>query len=197
MKLGSHNSWSFGKTDWYIPTFTCKCQNLNIQEQYNLGVRLFDLRLRLKKKVWYPAHGSACFKCDFIKDLKWLNEKGDCYVRLMLEYNSKPKNSNDIVETFDDYCTNLENTYNNIKFFGGRKKWDWTSYAHTCKNPEETLIDRYSSTTSFFSSTNKLLRISDDWWPYLYAKCYNKDNYKKYKDSSDWLFIDFVEYGRS
>lgn len=193
--LGSHNSWSFGPTKWYIPSFVCRCQKLNIQEQYNAGVRLFDLRLRMSDYYhWGVSHGSAFFKINFFEDLKWLNEKGDCYVRIVLEYNKKPDFSSWIENYFCEVCEFYELTFPKIKFFGGNRKWDW-NIVYKFKNPDEPLLDRYSSTTSLFKSDNKFLRIIDDWWPWLYAKLRNKKIVKEYNENGPfdkWLFIDFV-----
>lgn len=195
MKIGSHNSWSFAPTAWYIPRFTCKCQNLTIDEQYKIGVRLFDLRLRLKDLYkWGVAHGSAYFKVDWREDLAWLNNKEDCYVRVTLEYNNEPKDYDLIEGLFIGYCKTLEDKFPNIKFFGGNRKWDWKRI-YEFKNPDELLIDKYSSTTSWFKSKSRFLKIIDDWWPWLYAKFHNEKTVKQYKlygPSNKWLFIDFI-----
>lgn len=195
LKIGSHNSWSFAPTAWYIPRFTCKCQNKSIDEQYKAGVRLFDLRLQLVELYqWKVAHGSAIFKVDWREDLAWLNSKGDCYVRVVLEYNKEPENVDVIESLFRGYCDRLEELFPAIKFFGGNRKWDWKRL-YEFKNPDEPLLDKYSSTTSWFKSKNKLLRIIDDWWPWLYAKFHNKEikrHYELYGPSDKWLFIDFV-----
>jgi len=194
LKLGSHNSWSFGKTKWYIPSFICKCQKSTIQQQYLYGVRLFDLRLRLDKDlIWKAAHGSAFFDVDYIKDLEFLNRRSFCFVRVILEYNSEPKHKISTIEYFKAYCSFLERRYSNIKFFGGNAKWNWEQI-YKFKNEDPELIDLYSSTTSWFKSNNKFLRIIDDWWPWLYAKFHNKKNYERYlkSESDKWFFIDFV-----
>ena len=194
LKLGSHNSWSFGKTKWYIPSFICKCQKLTIQQQYLYGVRLFDLRLRLDKDlIWKAAHGFALFDVDYIKDLEFLNRRTLGFVRVILEYNSEPEHKISTTEYFKAYCSFLERRYSNITFFGGNAKWNWEQI-YKFKNEDPELIDLYSSTTSWFKSNNKFLRIIDDWWPWLYAKFHNKKNYERYlkSESDKWFFIDFV-----
>ena len=193
IKLGSHNSWSFAKLkQWYVPAFVCRCQRLNIQEQYVRGVRLFDLRLRLHKNEWFPAHGSARFNVDFYDDLRWLNEQGDVYVRVLLEYNKIPKDFDKIVEQFKIVCSFLEKSLSNIKFFGGEAKCTW-NVVYKFRNDNVKIIDKYSSTTSLFKSGK--LSIIDDWWPWFYAKFHNKQNYKNFVESEQdgYLFIDFVD----
>lgn len=196
LKIGSHNSWSFAPTRWYIPHFICKCQNLDIEGQYNARVRLFDLRLRLEDLCkWRVAHGSAFFAVDWREDLAWLNHKEDCYVRVILEYNKKPKQYDLIESLFKGYCKYLVSRFPKIKFFGGNCKWDWKKL-YEFENPDEPLLDKYSSTTSWFNSKNKFLKIIDDCWPWLYAKFHNKEiikQYKLYGPSDKWLFIDFIK----
>ena len=196
LKIGSHNSWSYAPMAWYIPSFTCRCQKLSIDKQYEAGVRLFDLRLRLVELYqWKAAHGSAILKVDWREDLAWLNSKEDCYVRVILEYNKEPEDLEVIESLFKGYCNRLEETFPKIKFFGGNRKWDWKRL-YEFRNPDEPLLDQYSSVTSWFKSKNKFLKIIDDWWPWLYAKFHNKEiikHYKLYGPSDKWLFIDFVK----
>jgi hypothetical protein len=109
--IASHNSWTFGtpKKWWQkIINFTSKCQSLNIQEQYNKGVRLFDLRL-VGNKVF---HGLVEYNVDYISDLSWLNNKKDVSIRLLLERDGYE-------ESFKYFVNTLMDTYPNIKFFGG------------------------------------------------------------------------------
>ena len=52
MIKGSHNSWTYLKPKkwWmYLIRWAAKCQSKNIIEQYNAGVRCFDLRLKCKE----------------------------------------------------------------------------------------------------------------------------------------------------
>lgn len=199
MRIGTHNSWSYGNTQWYMPSFVCRCQSLDIISQYIRGSRVFDLRLRwnFKKNIWQVAHGPAIFDVNYLEDLKFLDEvPSDVWVRVILEYNSIPKKINFLKTQFIKQCKYLEETYKNIKFFGGRLKCTW-SYIYIFKNDVE-LEDKYSSTTSWFKSSNYFLRILDDWWPWLYAFRHNKINYinfrKNFGLSNKCLFIDFIEY---
>jgi len=195
-KLGSHNSWTFAKTlHWYYPAFMARCQNLDIIKQYKTGVRLFDLRLRWDDCLgWVVAHGFVKFKTDWKRDLEYLNNRKDCYVRVILEYNRPIRKDSDITANFSDMCRYLEIIYPNIKFFGGNRKWDWRA-VYDFTTPNVSLLDRYSSTTSLFNSELKLLRVIDDWWPWLYARLRNKKNIEEYKknNSGQWLFIDYIQ----
>ena len=90
MILGSHNSWSYlkGKKWWLRPFgFMAKCQKYDIKTQYEkYGVRCFDLRILYKNGEFTIAHGFFDYKYtlqDLEKDLDWLHEKGDTYVRIL------------------------------------------------------------------------------------------------------------------
>ena len=91
-----------------IINFTSKCQSLNIQEQYNKGVRLFDLRL-VGNKVF---HGLVEYNVDYLSDLFWLNGKKDVSVRILLERDGYEESFKSIVDI-------LMSTYPDIKFYGG------------------------------------------------------------------------------
>ena len=198
VKLGTHNSWTYGKAKWYIPSFLSKCQKLNIQEQYNKGARLFDLRLRLKKDgTWGVSHGMSFRKVDYQKDLDWLNSlETPVYVRVKLEYNFRPKNLEEIKPKFREICKELEETYPGIKFFDGALKNE-AEVIYQFKNPNLKLSRSYSSVTSLFKSNNRFLAIIDDWWPWLYAFLKNKENYENFvknnRDPELWFFCDFIE----
>ena len=62
MKLASHNSGT-GEKPYNIWAklfgIFCKCQDKTIAEQYQTGVRLFDLRVREIDGVWRLCHGIA------------------------------------------------------------------------------------------------------------------------------------------
>ena len=49
LKLGTHNSMTYLKPTGLVQILawnTGKCQNLSLEEQYEFGVRFFDLRIR-------------------------------------------------------------------------------------------------------------------------------------------------------
>lgn len=182
--IASHNSWTFATPKkWWMKLikFTAKCQNKNIQEQYALGVRLFDLRLKGRN----VCHGLIEYDIDFMTDLLWLNGKGDAYVRVLCERDG-----------YEDYFKNIMNiligTCKNIQFLGGQRKSDWKKLVEL---PDVGVIDRYSSTTSLFPYfKSKFFAVLDDLWPWLYSYVTRKQraSWKKEFDGT-WLMMDFVE----
>lgn len=181
--IASHNSWTFGtpKKWWQkIINFTSKCQSLNIQEQYNKGVRLFDLRLAGNKVF----HGLVEYNVDYLSDLFWLNGKKDVSVRILLEKDGYEESFKSIVDI-------LISTYPDIKFYGGQRKSDWKKLSNL---PDIGIIDKYSSTTTLFPCfKSKVFAVLDDWWPWLYSyitKDLRKGWKEEYKDT--WLMLDFI-----
>lgn len=177
-----------------------KCQDGDFVDQYILGARVFDLRISFDKKhagKVQVRHGVMEFDvpmCLLNLFYYYLNSAGDCYLRVILEFNKEPKDIEYQEQRFRTYCKQLENKYKNIKFFGGNRKYDWKVVYKFANDDIPTLIDRYSSTTSLFNSDNKFLRIIDDLYPKLYAKLRNKKNFKEFNEcSNDYLFVDFVD----
>lgn len=200
--IGSHNSLTYlSVRQWYYKPFkfVAKCQSKPIYEQFcDYGVRVFDIRIRFKNGEPIVAHGPIEFKCDVLDYIEQINNLADkvfflnqpVYVRLILESNKKMKDQSKQQLLFYEFCEYCLANYKNIRFFGGNRKYDWEKI-YLFKDDIE-LIDKYSSTTSIFGGKkdNFIAKI-DDFWPWLYAKLYNKKNYAKY-DGTGVLFLDFV-----
>lgn len=189
MILGSHNSWSYLplKKWWMKPfAFIAKCQEVNIKKQYEAyGVHCFDLRVKFDKDgTLQIAHGSAVYKYsdkDLYKDLDFINDKGDCYVRVLHEIRHKKEHTDASIEDFSNFCKYLEDTYKHINFWCGRNLADWTMDYIFWHNP--SCEELYSSVCP--------PKLIDDWYPKLYAKRNNKKNLAKGTDK-DIMLIDFV-----
>ena len=202
MNIGTHNSLTYltPKKWWQkLIKFTAKCQEVDYEKQYELGARVFDIRL------WYDddlkmeiRHGRIAYKIGYtilFRMLDFLEEKGDCYVRIICEEDSFAKNDPIVIDKekcFIDDCRYIESLYNNIKFFGGNRKYDWKVLYNFENKDIPNLIDRYSSTTSLFKSDKKWLAVLDDLYPKLYAKLKNKQLIKEHNDKEGYLFIDFI-----
>ena len=194
--FGPHNSWTFRTPiKWYLKPlyFLAQCQEVDIQTQMkDYNISLFDLRVKFINNEPYIHHGLFNYgKVDYA-DLKLLNDN-NCYLRVMLESNSKMKDQILQEQQFITFCNELTQKYPNIKFFGGNRKFDGKGVYNFNTLQQPTLIDLYSSVTTLFDSDNKYLRILDDWFPRLYALLKNNKNLKEYIDTEDtYLFYDFV-----
>jgi hypothetical protein len=185
MKLASHNSWSFNKpAKWYMKPFQfiAKCQSKNIKEQYNAGVRLFDLRVRFVKKHPYLYHGTMCFGRLNYDDLEYLDKLKDVTVRVMLEFNSEPKDIKDQISMFRDFVINLTATFCSTKFVGGRVKYSWETVVSNLYDIEPDIDNQYSS-----AKGNKI----DNLYPKAWA---DKNNTKVLAagTTKPWLMMDFI-----
>ena len=97
MVIQSHNSWSYlaPKKWWmYLIRFTSKCQSKTIKQQYNdYDTKSFDIRVRFDKYGnLIMAHGIVEFSYsydDLMKDLEYLNEKGNIIIRVLYEVRTK------------------------------------------------------------------------------------------------------------
>lgn len=98
--LGSHNSFSYLKpTKWWMRLFTtwAKCQDKTIIEQYNAGVRYFDIRIAFKKdgSVRLVHNLVDYHPTNLFEALRTLKNKPDVYLRILLDMRKKPRNAED------------------------------------------------------------------------------------------------------
>lgn len=192
MILGSHNSWSFRwpKKFWQkLLFFTAKCQNKTIQEQYALGVRCFDLRVRFdKNNKPHIVHNSFDYGLlsSVFEDLKWLDERKDVCIRLLHDVRKKKDYTPNNVTQFRALCDAIQVDFPHLKFWCGRNLYNWGvdykfKYCPTC-------LEFYSSVCP--------PKIVDDWLPIMYAKLHNKSIKQYYLNdellSDSILLLDFV-----
>lgn len=183
MKIGTHNSMSYlrpKKWYMYLFRFIAKCQQVDIKKQYELGARMFDLRIGYDKNSKLEfRHGRMTFKGNVEEALKFLNtRRTKCYIRLILEI-KKDDLSQELLFIKD--CRKWESEYKKLVFFCGRRKYDW-EIIYKFKTPEPIINQLVSSMT-----WKKL----DDWYPWIYARLMNRKNISEY-NSKDWLLIDFI-----
>lgn len=193
--LGSHNSLTFREPKkWWMKVinFIAKCQEHTIEEQYEKdGVRCFDVRVRFSKEGdLIVAHGLVEYKVskeELGGILKFLDEKGDCCVRLLHEARTKKQYTPESMNLFRDLCKTCEESYPGIRFWCGRNLFNWGvdydfSYKPDC-------IELYGSVA------NPKVYV-----PKLYAKKENTNNYVKFisenggtiLDGEKILLLDFV-----
>ena len=191
MVIGSHNSWSYLRPrKWWMRliAFAARCQRVDIRTQYlKYGVRCFDLRMRYEHLEGVYAHGPVEYdmSCvDVANALFWLNEKGDCYVRVIHEARTKEQYTKVGVELFREDCQQMQEHFPNIQFWCGRNLYDW-NVDYQFQGDEPTCEETYGSVVQgkkwFYG-----------WWPWLYAVTHNK-RIKARSTEKDILLIDFVD----
>lgn len=189
MMLGSHNSWSFlpVRKWWMKPlAFMARCQSVDIRKQYELGVRCFDLRLRLcDDGMVRVVHGPIVYNAlvgHIRDDIKWLDGKGDpCYIRIIHDVRSESQRTKKSIEAFRYICNRLDDEYLNIIFWCGRNLYNWETDYDFGVYP--TCDEKYASVCS--------PKIIDDWWPWFFARFHNRKILAEGTDK-DVLLMDFV-----
>lgn len=185
-KIASHNSLTFAENingNDRIVDKRNRCQSLNIQEQYAAGVRMFDFRVRPDKngKV-KAAHGRIAYDVNIEKEYEWLNNKGDVWIRIMIENSRLPWKKDRYFEWFRKYTARLVKKYPGIKFVGG---YGARSGGQVARNlPHQPEIKQYIWQ---LSESDKLLPC-----PRQFAQDNNSRN-KKHINDSIWSMFDFVE----
>lgn len=172
-KIASHNSLSYHLPQWYLMPFTfmAKFQSLTIQEQYNAGVHLFDIRVKIVKGRIYSGHGLMTYKVNFNDIFSFLHIKGDCQVHLLLESGNE--------DTFVWFVNEVKRTFPKITFLGGQRKKDWGKIANL---PDFACTDYYWKHEKWYMFP----------YPKKYAKRHNREN-KKWISGDIWSMFNFVE----
>jgi len=189
MILGSHNSWSYlpPRKWWMRPiAFTARCQSADIRKQYELGVRCFDLRIRFTDEGrMVIAHGIVEYKvsgAELYRDLRWIDEQGDSYVRILHEARNERQYTKFYASLFHDLCKNIEVIRGHIHWWCGRNLYNWEKDYDFGDDPK--CYEKYGSV-----SGKKWLY---GWWPWLYARLHNREIREQGTDN-DILLIDYVD----
>ena len=186
-KLASHNSLTFAQNingNDRIVDRRNRCQSLDIQEQYAVGVRMFDFRVRPDKDgKAQAAHGRIVYDVNLEKEYEWLNSKGDVWIRIMIENSRLPWKKDSYFEWFRKYTAELVKKYPNIRFVGGYGARGGGQVAD--KLLHQPQINQYIWS---ISSGNGIVPA-----PERFAKENNIKN-KTMINNESWSMFDFVEY---
>lgn len=206
MKLGSHNTMTYlrPKVFWQrLLPFIGRCQSVDYKVQHSLGAVGYDLRLFWDDdgKLEY-RHGFLRFTADNIDEVLSYAESNNIIVRVLLEVRSYNKgligNIDELRSRFKAYCSEIEEKYPSILFFGGQESGSGEKL-YTFKNDTGNLAieELHSSVTSLFKSHNKFLRMIDDLFPIIYSLIKNEKNIRAYQSNKDkentYLYVDYVE----
>ena len=161
--------------------FVARCQSKTIQEQYEAGVRLFDLRIRFSKEGYLVlAHGLMEYPLDTLwRDLNFLNGRKGCYVRVLLETWAADAKQE---KRFRCWCDSTSFQFEDITFIGGQRKFDWKKI-YNFKTEEPAIKGLFSSMDG---------RKLNDVWPWLWASRNNAKCLTENEGYDGFLMIDFI-----
>lgn len=189
-KIATHNSLTYSKPkhsfDNTYQNKRTKCQDENTKIQYSRGVRMFDFRIRKDGGKLIAAHGGVEYTTDVESNLKFLNERPNITIRIVLE-NIVGKlgvrsDGDDQYDWFRATVKNFENKYSNIKFVCGRAKDGWIK-----------VIENIPNEPAGYTEYIWKKEISRGILPYPkdYAIAHNKENKTKINYCT-WSAFDFV-----
>lgn len=206
MKLGSHNTMTYlrPKVFWQrLLPFIGRCQSVDYKVQHSLGAVGYDLRLFWDSdgKLEY-RHGFLRFPADNIDEVLSYAESNNIIVRVLLEVRSYNKgligNMDELRSRFKAYCSEIEEKYPSILFFGGQESGSGEKlYTFKTDTGDLAIEELHSSVTSLFKSNNKFLRMIDDLFPIIYSLIKNEKNIRAYQNNKDkentYLYVDYIE----
>ena len=183
--LGSHNSLSYLKSNNLLQRWA-KCQEVAFAEQYNHGVRCFDVRIKFEKGKPKIVHNNIDYKGGetLLNSLfSFMNAKGDCWLRLILDVRKTPKNAEYLTTLFKKYIFYIQENCPNIKWAEAITYWNWDFIVE----PKLRIIENHASVTNNVG----LFKT-----PKMYAQKNNakiKEEQKEVVEAdNDVLLIDFV-----
>ena len=186
--IGSHNSLSYLPIQGWRKILTpwTKCQSLTLEEQYEKGVRYFDLRIRkVKDEGWWYCHNNATFVpvMEHKEILEFLITK-KANIRVILDVRKKPKDAEEYKNDFLDLVEWLKS--NDLKVDSAIVYWDWQEW-----QPNTITQHEYHAS------------VSAPWYKYIlgtkwFAKHYNKKYLNKNKEileSEDKvILLDYIQF---
>lgn len=127
--IGSHNTLSYLPPENLCGKITRlwnKCQDKNIREQYEAGVRYFDIRINLYNDRWHFVHNKVDFGHTYYLIWEFI-AKHKIPIRLIYDQRSKPKDVNYKIARFRTYINILTEKYG-VDIDSAITYWDWKEY---------------------------------------------------------------------
>lgn len=167
-----------------------KCQNKTLKEQYDAGVRYFDVRVKIINDKWHLVHNNVDYGRITYYDLgdMFISIKATqcCYIRLILDIRKTPKNANEIENRFKLFVQRVKARLadSNFNLDSVIVYWKWKEY----KLPNIEVKEYHAS-------------VSAKWYQYifgtkLFAKRHNKyarQTYYDYaEDNERVLLLDYI-----
>lgn len=135
VKIGTHNSLSYLKPkQWWLRPFAWigRCQRLTIAEQWDAGVRYFDIRVKYDKygnaKSGHGLLSYNVFVYDVLEEIDgYAMCSGERAVVRLFHENKKRKPRKHRSEFFE-MCANVAGKYRHITFVEGGSRYKYVSF---------------------------------------------------------------------
>lgn len=190
LKIATHDSGTGenGKTFFHdLFSIFSRCQNKTILEQWNSGVRYFDLRI---EKELHLAHGLWSSKVTLLDILEMLNEisltdkENKTYIMITIERNYSEK----LISSLVNFLITLKDKYKNLCFTTinrKRPKWETIVFYNKIK-----CVSDYSSVPWVTEWKNITFK---NWKRYIpIPKILHKNHVRKYKFNNNYfVMVDF------
>lgn len=189
INLGTHNSCTSYPVKGFwgkLIRWTAQCQNLSIQEQYDLGARYFDIRIRPGRDKITVWHGVVEFEVNIREIFEYFNSKGDCIVRLVLENRrwEQRKKLETMIGWLEAVYKVLKRDYPNIEWYTVGSKNPW-NLIYTNPNTEIVINHNYKMILGW----SVLIP-----WPKFWAKWEKKkQNLPSEGSPFEYFVVDFIE----
>lgn len=204
--LGSHNSLSYLPIKHWWQRCTApwaRCQSLTLKQQHNLGVALFDIRVRIKKDSGIVfCHNATVFKYSveqFYKDVIELH--GTIMLRFILDERKMPKNAEKHKQIFLDFvqktCKYMDDK---IILTEARVFWEWKDYASDlCKLTDDRISSMQIVLHEIYSSVSRTFfkLLPPKWFASVFNKqlnglfCIERKNHVLFDNHC--IMLDYVE----
>lgn len=190
LKIATHDSGTGekGKTFFHdLFSIFSKCQNKTILEQWNSGVRFFDLRI---ENELHLAHGLWSSKITLLDVLDMLNEisltdkENSTFVMITIERNYREKTITSLV----NYLMTLKKKYNNLHFVSinrKRPKWETVVFYNKVKYVNDYVSVPWLTEWKHFNFKN--------WKRFIpIPRILHKNHVRKYKFNTNYfVMVDF------
>ena len=200
--LASHDSFTYDTPTnplLNLISIFWRCQKKDIKEQYDLGVRIFDIRVARYKNRWYGAHGFYRAKhinfntiSDVCKHFKL--EFPNSMIRIYLENNVDGKNKN-ILDLYLQECEVAWNKYKDMLWEIGTHN-PWITYYRNDNLPFVSIKEYYCHLFNWDLDKTFIDNIKQfDWssWSLpLFSKKHNPIITQELKDDNIMHIMDYI-----
>lgn len=201
--LASHDTFTYDKPRnplLNLISIFWRCQKVDVKTQYDLGVRIFDIRVSRFKNNWVAAHGiykskniSFATIYDICKHFKL--EFPNSMIRIYLEDNTSDGKNKDILNLYLKECEEAWGKYESMIWELGTHR-PWIAYYKNTKLPFTSIKEYYCHLFNWDLDKSIWYNIKHfDWSSWcipLYSKKHNPIITRELKDDHVMHIMDYI-----